>query len=149
MSTKKAYVELVSFLESNKAKKVSTILEEVYRMTQAKQSQTNSHYNEDGELIAIFCYYHKRWELLSEHTYGAKKGTKTGLNSMCKVGVNQWTKQQAQAKKANGELLLKVSRGEIAIEDIPSVQAEIEAERVSTKYEDDYVGFESIDELTK
>ena len=148
MSTKKAFVELVKFLETNKNKKVSSILDEVYLMTQSKQSQQNSYYDEDNKLIAIFCYYHKRFESVDTHVYGPKKSTKTGLNSMCRIGVNAWTRQQAEAKKASSSLLAKVSSGEVKPEDILTIQAEIEANKHRIEFSEDYPeSFETLDEL--
>ena len=48
---------------------------------------------------------------------------------MCKVGLNQWTKQQREAKKAKDELLAKVASGEVPAEQLTAELEAIEAKR--------------------
>ena len=109
---KKDFQELIAFLEANEKKSVNTILEQVRELCSAK-AQTTFKKDADGNVTHVFCYYHKRWELVSEHEYGKKASNKaTGLNTMCKVGYNQWTKQQSAAKKAKEQLLSRVAAGE-------------------------------------
>jgi len=103
MTIKKPYVSLVEFLESNKNKNVSSILEEVKLMCESKKVASTVIYDENGKLIAVFCYYHKQWELVKDVPYGSKANTQSGLNTMCKVGVSKWTKAQRDAKLANEE----------------------------------------------
>jgi hypothetical protein len=126
---KKDFVELVAFLEANKGKKVSTILEEFTGMCAAKNNAKNFQKDEEGNVTHVFCYYHKQWEAVSDHAYGAKKGTATGLNSMCKEGVNQWSKQQRDAKKSKDELLQSVATGETPADELTTKLEEIEAAR--------------------
>lgn len=66
------------------------------------------------ELVAVFCYYHKRWELVNNIEYGKKAGTKTGLNTMCKEGTSAWTKNNRKLQKAKDELTQKLLRGELS-----------------------------------
>ena len=54
---------------------------------------------------------------------------------MCKIGVNEWSKQQRIAKKASSELLTRVSCGEVLAEDISTLQAEIESARSAINYD--------------
>ena len=112
MAIKKDYQLIVEFLEANQNKKVATILEQLREM--CSQSNTVTFKKDaDGNVTEVFCYYHKRWELVSEQEYGKKASNKaTGLNTMCKVGYNQWTKQQSMAKKAKEQLLSRVAAGE-------------------------------------
>lgn len=65
------------------------------------------------ELVAVYCYYHKQWELVSHVEYGKKSGTKTGLNTMCKEGTSAWTKQYRKSQKLKDELAQKLLRDEI------------------------------------
>lgn len=128
MSTKKSYVELVTFLRANKDKKISAILstDEFIALIESKKIQEVTRYNEKNELTHIFCYYHKQWESITECEYGQKASTAWGLNTMCKIGVNQWTKQQAVAKDAKSNLLNEVAEGKLLPKDIPSRITEID-----------------------
>ena len=122
MAIKKDFQELVAFLEANQNKKVQTILEQVLAMC-SQQNTVTFKKDEEGNVIEIFCYYHKRWESLAEHEYGKKASNKaTGLNTMCKEGTRLWTKQQTTAKKAREQLLMRVAAGEEL-----DVQAELDA----------------------
>ena len=116
MLIKKDFQELVTFLETNKNKKVDTILELVREMCSNK-NEVNFKKNEEGVVTHAYCYYHKEWEDVSIVEYGQKVSNKaTGLNTMCKVGLNQWSKQQRDYKKAKEQLLDQVSKGELTIE---------------------------------
>lgn len=123
MSTiKKNFVEIHKILSSNENKKVKDILHLLEPLMESKQRDKNHRIDEDG-VLWVFCYYHKEWENTQEVEYGKKANTSTGLNSMCKVGTNQWTKQQREYKKFKSELLDKVASGEIEPQDL---QVEIE-----------------------
>lgn len=130
MSTKKQFVELLSFLEKNKSSKVSDILSQVAEMCEAKKNHTTVIKDDNGKVTHIFCYYHKQWEDVSKVEYGKKASSATGLNTMCKVGVNKWTKQQSDAKNAKAELLDKVVSGEAKAENVKQQLDEIELKRV-------------------
>ncbi len=128
---KKDFTELYAILEANKNRKVSSILPELLELMTKKNNASGSSNtfvkDDDGNTIAVFCYYHKRWECVSECDYGSKKSTATGLNTMCKEGVSRWTKQQRAKKQAEAGLLGKLSSGELTVEDLPAAQADIEA----------------------
>jgi len=134
MTIKKAYIEIIELLEANENKKVSTILDEVRALCTAKRGGGSEvgrtfHKNEDGETIAVFCYYFKRWMPTQVVDFGVKKNTASGLNTMCKEGNSLWTKQQRIAKNAKDQLLEDLSEGLITVEDLPARQEEIEEER--------------------
>lgn len=128
MAIKKDFQVIVEFLEANQNKKVATIIEQLREMC----SQANTvafKKDEDGNVTEVFCYYHKVWEKVSEHEYGKKASNKaTGLNTMCKKGLNQWTKQQSTAKKAKEQLLARVASGEEL-----DIRAELEAIEVARR----------------
>lgn len=128
MSTKKSFQEIVIFLQQNKDKKVSDILTQVLELTVSKKVAEVTRKNKKNEL-EVFCWYHKEWENTTRIEYGKKASTETGLNTFCKVGVNQWTKQQADAKKDKAELLTQVAEGKVKPEDINKRLSEIELER--------------------
>lgn len=131
MTIKKQFEEIVALLEANKGKKVSTILPEILEMTKAKQQAKNFEVDEEGNVTRVFCYYHKVWEDVSECEYGAKKSSASGLNSMCKLGYNQWSKQQRDFKKAKDALLQQVADGEVEASELNVMLDNLEAERVS------------------
>lgn len=120
---KKVYAEVFEILNSNQNKKVKDVMADLLEVMEAQQRDKNHREDEHG--LWIFCYYHKEWELTSQVEYGRKANTATGLNSMCKVGTNQWTKQQREFKKFKSELLDKVASGEISPD-----QIEIEIQRL-------------------
>lgn len=147
MNTKKVYVELVDLLEANKDKKISTILEQIYELTTSKQVSSTFLKDKSGKVTHIYCYYHKKFEPLSEVEYGAKKHSTTGFNSMCKEGVNQWTKQQRVAKQKEAELLDKVISKEISPDGIQEEKIKIEQERKSIIPREDGIGFDSLEDI--
>ena len=121
---KKGFQEVYSILIANEDKKVSTVMDELVLIMTSKQRDKNHFEDDDG--LHVFCYYHKIWELTDQVEYGKKVNTATGLNSMCKVGTNQWTKQQREFKKSKADLLNQVASGELAIEDINDKIFELE-----------------------
>ena len=127
---KKDFIALIAFLEENSTKKVSTILEEAKLLCTKKTNDKTFILDSEGNVTRVFCYYHKQWEDVSAIEYGPKKNTASGLNTMCKEGVSQWTKQQRIATKAKQELLTKLSEGEIEVSDLSDLQHEIERTRL-------------------
>lgn len=126
---KKGFVEVYDILVENKDKKVSTIMDKLIAIMVSKQRDKNHFEDENG--LSIFCYYHKTWELTAQVQYGKKANTSTGLNSMCKVGTNQWTKQQREFKKSKADLLILVASGDLAIKNINGKIEELEIEKDS------------------
>ena len=151
MQIKKQFEEIYAILEANKNRKVSTILGELTELMSKKSAggvDGKTFYKDDkGNLIAIFCYYHKKWEPIANVEYGKKTNTATGLNTMCKEGVSQWGKQQRAKKKAEDELLAKVVSGELDAKDIPNEQARLAEEAKVIVDRADGIGFDTIDEL--
>ena len=146
MTIKKQFVNLVEFLEANSNKKVSTIIDEIYAMAESKKRDTTVMKNDKGEVIAIFCYYHKQWEYLNEVEYGAKASSVSGFNTMCKIGVSKWTKAQANAKKAKEQVLDDVSNGVIDPSDIKARLEEVENERLLIDVTNMPIGYETLQE---
>ena len=149
-TVKKQFEEIYAVLEENKNKKVSSILPQLIELMSKKNNASgaaNTFIKDDeGNVVAVFCYYHKKWELVTDVEYGNKKGTTTGLNTMCKEGVSKWTKQQRVKKAQEAELLTKVSSGELAVEDIAGEQTRIlETSKKIIEREDGH-GFDSAEE---
>ena len=141
MTIKKQFVELVALLEANPNKKVSSILAEVIAMAESKKRDSTVIKDANGEVIAIHCYYHKQWELLSEVEYGAKKSSVSGYNTMCKIGVSMWTKAQSIAKRAKSQVLDDVSDGTIDATDIKACLERVEQDRLTMNVTDMPKGF--------
>lgn len=141
---KKAYEEVIALLEANANKKVSTIMPELLALVTAKGGTKSFHKDAEGNVVAIYCYYHKQWELVTETEYGKKASTSTGLNTMCKEGVSSWSKQQRDAKKAKDILLAGIADETIVASSLTEKLEEIEiARKAITKGE---LGFETLDE---
>ena len=130
MTIKKQFVSLVNLLEANKNKKVESILAEVIAMAELKKRDSTVMKDKDGKVVAIFCYYHKQWELLKDVPYGSKASSASGYNTMCKVGTSKWTKAQADAKKSKDDVLTGVMNGEIDPADVKIKLAEVEVKRL-------------------
>lgn len=148
---KKAYVEIVDLLRSNEHAQVSEVLPEVIAIASAKSGAgggkaTQFHRNEQGEVVAIRCYYHKLWMDPRIAEFGNKATSPTGLNNMCKDGVSKWTKQRREAKAAEAQLLTDVAAGTIAVTDIANEQARIAEEAARIEPREDGYGFETLEE---
>ena len=151
-NVKKVFIDIANLLEENKNKKVSTILPQLLELMTAKNSGGSDIgktflKDENDEVFAIYCYYHKKWELVLECEYGSKKGTATNLNTMCKEGVSHWTKQQRVMKKGKEELLNLVMDGEVAREDIGSAMAELELSSKVIVAREDGHGYDLVGDL--
>lgn len=131
MSVKKAFQPLIDFLQANADEVISDVMPKILEFTSAKGAggvATTVHRNEEGEITHVRCSYFKAWMPLSHVEFGAKAGSASGLNSMCKEGVSFWTKQQRDFRKAKEALLDQVSAGDIAPDQI---QAELESLEVA------------------
>ncbi len=149
---KKAYAAIVAVLQDNLSATVEEVMPQVLELAAAKTGSgggkaTTFHKNEDGEVVAIKCYYHNLWMDPREVEFGAKASSPTGFNSMCKDGVSKWTKQQREAKKAESELLQRVAAGEVAVEDIAAEQEAIREAREEVIPREDGYGYETLEEL--
>ena len=154
MSTiKKAFQPIMSVIAAGLA--AGTVAQEVYdealSLVTAKVGSgggkaTTFHKNDDGVVVAVLCYYHKKWMDPRVAEFGAKASSATGLNSMCKEGVSKWTKAKNAAKTAEAGLLARVTAGELAAEDIPAEQARIAEEASTIIAREDGYGFDTLDE---
>lgn len=149
MTIKKSYADVVAFLEANKTKKVATILldeEFLALVSQTKQAKTFLT-NADGEVIAIYCYYHKQWELLSEVEFGKKASSTTGYNTMCKIGVSKWTKQNNQAKQVGQTVLDMLENDEITSAQITETREHLLAKAKIIDTEDMPIGYPTVEDI--
>lgn len=146
VTVKKAFVELIALLEANENKKVSTLMPQILELASGKSTAKTFYKDDNGNVIAVYCYYHKVWELVSEVEYGAKASTSTGLNTMCKDGVSAWTKQQRQAKVAKEALLEQVASGEVEASELTVKLQEIEEQRQVVIAQESSLGFDALEE---
>ena len=130
---KKAYTSIIELLQANEGAKVSTVLPQVIELASAKAGgggrATTFHKNEEGEVVAVRCFYFGTWMKPSEVEFGKKASSVSGLNSMCKAGVSHWTKQQRTAKAAKEQLLSDVAAGEVDPSTLTEALADIEEAR--------------------
>jgi hypothetical protein len=152
MNIKKDFVEIIEFLQANQNKKVSTVMDALLEMTSRKggggANGSTVYKDDEGNVVAIFCYYHKKWELVSQVPYGKKANTSSGLNTMCKEGVSNWTKQQRKAKQAEGELLNQLASGEVEASDLTALRADIDAQKQEVvAHSDEVHSFDTLEEL--
>ena len=151
MSIKKAYTEIVDLLEKNKAKKVSDIFEQVVAIASAKVTrEIGSTYLKDDkdQIVAIRCWNFKRWmPLVGDKAveFGKKRNTATGLNTMCKEGVRDWTKRQSIKRKAKDQLMQDIKAGKVKIDQIDTLEKKIEEE--ATKVTKTTTGFETKEQV--
>ena len=135
----KNFVALYALLEENQEMKVADLLAQCEELMQVEVTDKTFRTNEAGNL-EIFCWYHKVWEDTSEIEYGSKKSNKsTGLNTFCKVGVNCWTKQQRDFKTDSAQILIDVSKGELAPEMIAEKLKDLGVARDMIEPREDYL----------
>ena len=149
---KKDFVAIVELLEANQNKKVSSILPQLLELCTKKNnggSDIGKTFikNDNDEVVAVYCYYHKKWEVVAEVPYGKKAGTSTGLNTMCKEGVSNWTKAQRKAKQAESDLLTKLASGDLEVTQLADAKADIEAMKAKVVARSDEHGFATADEV--
>ena len=153
---KKTLQPIYDVLVENSNRKVSSILEEFQHLFLAKTkggegtglAQKATLRDASGAVVAIRCYYFKRWmPLVGEAAVevGTKANSSTGYNSMCKEGTNLWTKQNRIAKQAQADLLARVESGEVAPHEIADAKELIEQERKAIA--DTELGFATEDEV--
>ena len=133
-NVKKVFVPLIEMLEHdlllNPLIQLSDLMPAIEKLVIAKSAQVACRKDDDGYVTHVFCYYHKEWEDVTEVEYGAKLSNKTtGLNTMCKEGVSNWTKQQSVAKKAKVQLLDDVANELFDPKELLNALAEIEDDR--------------------
>lgn len=150
MQVKKQFEELYAFLEANKNRKVSTIMPELSEMMSRKSAggaNGKTFYKVDEAVVIVFCYYHKKWELVNIAEYGKKVSNQaTGLNTMCKEGANAWSKQQRDKKKAGEQILTKVAAGELEPTEIAAEQERIAEESKVIVPRSDEHGYDTLEE---
>lgn len=149
MKVKKSFEEVIKFLEANQNKKVSALLPELLTMCESRKQSSACIKDSDGNVLAIYCYYHKQWEVVADVEYGSKVNSTTGLNTMCKIGTSMWTKKLNQSKKAKASLIDEVAIGNILPGDIQGHMLDIDSERNKIDTTDMPTGYQSEEDVRK
>lgn len=137
MAIKKVFTAVHSLLTANQSSVVSDLLPQLTELMSAKVgggggTASTFQKNAEGVVTAIKCYYFGLWMDPRLVDFGAKAGSATGYNTMCKAGLSAWTKQQSEFKKAKEALLTEVSAGTVLPSEIADKIAELEAARDAT-----------------
>ena len=153
MTIKKAYVQIVDFLEANGDKKVKTIISDVIAMASARTGggggkATAFHKDENGVVVAVKCFYHKLWMSPQVVDFGAKASSATGLNSMCKDGVSKWTKRDRAYKAGKEALLEDLMNPESGVsqDNLADAMAALDTAKTTIIAREDGYGFESLED---
>ena len=155
LKIKKVFVEIIDTIAAavEAGNCAAEVLHECTTLAQAKaggggSAATTFHKDDEGNVLAVKCYYFGLWMSPTLVDFGAKASSTTGLNSMCKEGVSHWTKQQRVAKQEKTELLDRVAAGDVLPEDIAAEMEAIEEARDAVAPHSDKVqGFENLDDL--
>lgn len=132
MTIKKAFQDIVEYLQTNDTCIVADVLPHILSLASAKAGggKCSAHHRDDeGNVVAIRCFYHGTWMDPRVVEFGKKVSSASGLNSMCKEGSSKWTKQQRDAKKAKEQLLMEVASGELDPSDLAQCLTDIEDAR--------------------
>ena len=149
---------LAAAFAANPKVRVSEVMDEINEACRARVGEgaggkaTTFHKDEASVVVAIRDFYFQKWFDPRVVPVGAKANTPSGYNSMSKAGLNQWTKQQAEAKKAKDALLVAVGAGEVAADAIGAKLQEIEDARnaviaLPVAEDGSALYFDTIDEL--
>lgn len=153
MSVKKAFLPLHTMLAACAVGTlVSDVMENITELCSAKGAGggSASHRNDAGEVVAVLDYYFKVWLPVDLVEFGAKANSNTGLNTMCKLGVSHWTKQQRLYKLGKEQLLDDVAAQLVEPSDIQSKLDDLEKERiVIASYPVPEIAFTNLDDLLK
>lgn len=144
------HAALVELTNKKLTPKVLATLTEQFLATKNSNgsgSRTTAYYDDNRDLVAVYCYYHKKWELVDHIAYGNKKGTKTGLNTMCKEGVSMWTKNNRGNAKAKDALLHKFTEGDITEAEFKDYLNDLKAPTAPEVHSDEEHSFDTLEQL--
>jgi hypothetical protein len=140
---------IVDLLEANVDKKVSSVIEQVIKLAEAKTGGgggVSAYHVVEDVVVAVRCAYHKLFFDPRVVDFGAKTSSATGLSSMSKDGTAKWNAQYKTAKEAEAGLLTRLTAGEIEVADIATEQEAIATERAEIVPLEDGYGFATLEE---
>ena len=147
MSINTKFTTIIALLQANQDKKVSEIFSEALKLAESSKKTKVSLQIKAGKTVAIFCYYHKQWELLADVPYGNKASSTTGYNTMCKCGVRHWTAQNNARKNVASKVLDELTAGTITVEQMTDRKAELLAELSTINTSDKPPGYATLEEV--
>ena len=92
--------DLILFLDKNKEKKVSSVIDEVREMCSKMggSGDSVSLYDKNNKLVGLKCWYFEKWCCVVEGDdrfiiFGLKVKNSSGFNNMCKLigGASLWS----------------------------------------------------------
>ena len=102
-----------------------------------------------GELVAVMCGVHKKYEVIEDGTgaaiFSARTGSTTGLNSVCKEGASAYTKATRELKNAKEKIKQDVFDEAISLPDGKRAIADLEAAPIAGRV--DGMGWNTIEEV--
>lgn len=151
MTIKKMYTEIDSILQANLDETVSTCYDEIVQLMTTKVNRNTDKVtllNSENIIIAIKCYYFKRWMSLigpKAVEFGPKKHSITGYNIMCRLGNVHWTKQNSAYNKGKAQMMIDLEAETMAVSEIKS--KEISLRNTKSLIVETDLGFATKDEL--
>lgn len=152
-NVKKAYQPIVNLLTANQDARVGDILDDVIALAAAKTGggggkPTTFHKDAEGNVVAVQCYYFKKWFNPEFVPFGKKATSPTGLDRFTKAGLAAWNKSQSVLKKAKDEALAKLRANEIDADGVNAMITEAEeAAKTQADMPEEYIGFDTLEEL--
>jgi len=125
MQIKKQFTELITLLESNQEKMIKTILPQVLALCESKVATLNCLFDKNKRAFAIYCYFHKQWEIVLEVDYSAVSKSPSGKSRLCKLGQKAFTAQQNAFKLVPSKVLELVESGKIKTSEIKETTSKL------------------------
>lgn len=133
VTIKSAFSSLFYLLENaaEEDKTVKEIRDEYLDLMKVKSNRESTLvlYDTNGKLVAARCWYNERWfALVGEHAcpWPTKGNTKTGLNTMNKVGVSLWYKHYNKRNRDMKAVDTAVFAGSISVDERLTKHSECE-----------------------
>lgn len=150
MAIKKAYQELIAFLEKEDVQKktVRAILPKLREMCESsRRASTQEVHKVGGEIVAAKCAYHGLWFLA--HHFGIKPTAASGINPMTKDGAAKTNKQKNNYNSAKSELLMNTAENPDEAKNLKRKLAALDKKLHAVVPMDEEVGqgFETLEEL--
>jgi hypothetical protein len=134
MTKTELWNEVQSLLVTHKAK--AALISSLEALLAPKQGGSTiinpPRLNEDGEIVEVYCQWHKQYEPVEDFATSSK--SKTGVHYECKVASKEWQKYAKEIKTKEDEikgLLNKILDGEIEQADAKVISETLKAEIAS------------------